>query len=540
MAVSFTRPPYFRFRIEFRCELEIFEPEASSKKTFLNLTRNAMQFPKQFLLTKTPTPEFPGWKTVKYLDWWLAHAPELSLIQVLDERGSTTGLIAGWVIWRGKVLGNGDTIRSKQQSNGIASEYDELCGRFVYFFEYLNQLAVISDAGGLMSPVYSEERNIVASSPAVIRQKGDLKKDERICQAFVGYKSAVWYPFGTTPFQGLRRLLPNHRLTLSNWRADRFFPVPAGEGLRGDPQVNLTAASASIAKWTRANLKALVDAGHNVAHLTGGFDSRMVLAASHDFHRRMRFQTVATSDPGNRLDCHIAERLAKRYGLNYRKIDFITPSKAEIDGWLERTGHCIEDTVSSFCTTARVHNSHCHEITGACGEVMRAAFWFSGDGQRKTLSADALLRRYEIAINETTLELAEQWMATLPAGVSVGNLLDIAYLELRLAGWAGASLYGHDIEHPSLSPFNSARIYRAVLSIPENLREENQIAREFIQSMWPELLHHPVNRPQGLDKLRFLSQEFREMLPTHVRKQIKRLINPWRNPNTSELDRFRS
>jgi|GEM_PF-2074431 len=499
-----------------------------------------MHFPKQFLLAKTPLKISPLWRQVQYLGWWLSLAPEVQLIKVLDSNDKTIGLIIGWPLFRGRLLKDGDTIRVASEEKGLAAEYEEIAGRFLYFFQYRKKLAVVTDAAGLMPLVYSPEHSTAASTPAVLQRLVRLEQDEKICNAFAEGKRETWYPFGVTPYLGVRRLLPNHRLTIADGRCERFFPLPGDVELRGQPDVTIQDVCDIITQWVSENVKALVNAGHNVAHLTGGFDSRMILAASRDLYPRMRFQTIRQNDTRNRLDCHIAHRIARKFDLDYQRLEFIPPDTEEMKDWLIRTGHCIEDSISAFCTTARVYNQHCHELTGTCGEAMRAVFWYPGDDQLQELTPREFMHRVEIPVNEVTTDLCRKWLAGLPPGISVGNLLDIAYIELRVACWAGPSMYGHDITYPSISPFSGARYYKAILSLPEKLRMENMLASAFVKSLWPELLQFPVNRASGLARLRFLSQEIRRMLPIQQRDQVKRILQTIRRRKPEVHGRFQS
>ncbi|WGL18232.1 hypothetical protein PVT68_08035 [Microbulbifer bruguierae] len=500
-----------------------------------------MQLPKQFLLAKAPLTGFPSWRKIPLFDWWLSLAPEVPLVRVRNKNGRETGLLFGWILWRGRLLKNGDVIqwREPEQDNGLAAEYDELGGRFVYLFKCRNQLSAVTDPGGLMSLVFSTEGSMAASSPAVIRLVEELDENARITRAFSCAVRELWYPFGVTPYTGIQRLLPNHRLNLSDRCSIRYFPQPQGEGLHGNPQVDVESIAVNIAQWVRGNVRALVESGHNVAHLTGGFDSRMVLAASREFLPEMRFQTISMRDSRTRLDCHIAARIARQFGLDYRQLPFVAPADCEIEQWLERTGHCIKDTVAALCASARVYNTHCHEITGTCGEAMRTPYWYNGDEKRQSLSPREFLHRLEINENEVTVQLSREWLASLPSGMSVGNILDIAYTELRLGCWAGPSMYGHEIALPSISPFNSLRYYKALLSLPETERARQQLCRAVVNTLWPELLRYPFNRAHGLAKLRFLQQELRLMLPVKLRDHIKRQIRALGNGDSDLLEKLR-
>ncbi|AQQ68731.1 hypothetical protein Mag101_14640 [Microbulbifer agarilyticus] len=505
---------------------------------------NTMHLPKQYLIAKQPVSALSGWRSIEYLGWCLSLAKEVPLITVEDLDGNLVGRIIGWVIWQGKLLQDGDVIQSTNQTDGVAVEYDAFCGRFVYLYALHQQLAAITDAGGMMSLVYSAELDAAAATPAALQMIQELEFDQITFDALTAGAPKKWLPFGVTPYHGVARLLPNHRLTLRDWRVERIYPYPVSASDRNinvkdsvdsiHPSTPYSSAApidgsdidnvtGMIAGWVKQNIAALVHAGHNVAHLTGGVDSRMILAASRDLCDQMRFQTVSADDVGTRLDNHIAGRIARKFGLNYSTVQFQQPTDEEVHAWRQRTGHCVEDAVTQLCTTARMHNNHCHEMTGTCGEALKSPYWYPGDENLATLTTQGLLRRFEFPENDVTTRLAEAWIAEFPAVISAGNLLDLAYIELRLGCWAGPSMFGHDIPFPSISPFNSARYYRAILSVSEKVRAQGDLIPAVYRHLWPELLDTPFNRATGLAKLLFLSEEIRRMLPVEFKDQIKRI-----------------
>ncbi|WP_193163697.1 hypothetical protein [Microbulbifer hainanensis] len=497
-----------------------------------------MDYHKQFILARQPL-DLPGWRQIGCRDWWLSLAGNVPLVTLRDTAGAELGYLVGWVIFRGRLLADGDSITSRQQTDGMIDEYDELGGRFVYFVTHGSELAVLTDAAALMPVVYNADQQLLASTPSIMSLLEPQQWDESVKRTFLGGKGEVWYPFGVTPYVGVRRLLPNHRLDLGSWNAERLFPLAAGPGLRGDASCNVEEAVARIAKLLNDNLYALVNQGHDVIHLTGGFDSRMVLAAASNIRNRVQLQTVKLDGDPNRLDCHIASKLARRFSLRHRLIPFVRPTVEEVEAWLQRSGYCVEDVVTTMCATARVHDQKRHEITGTCGEALRAPYWYAGDEHCEDLTIVELLQRFEIVVNDETKRLCKGWLDGLPAGMSVGNLLDLAYVELRVACWAGPSLYGHDILLPSISPFSSGAYYKTILSVPEPQRINNNLARMLVSNLWPELLPIPVNRAQGLDKLRFIRQEIRRTIPIEIRDRIKRLLQSLRVEG-SPLEKYQS
>ncbi|WP_346838379.1 hypothetical protein [Microbulbifer sp. SAOS-129_SWC] len=479
-----------------------------------------MNFPKQYILADRPFTELPGWHCSQVRQRWLSTAPELPLVQIENAAGEPYGLLAGWVIFRGQLLQHGDTLQLTPADHGLPLEFDELGGRFLLLLHCGDDVGVLTDAGGLLSPVYNTEQKILASTPAILKRVAPQQWDESRRDALTGGKREIWYPAGATPYVGLRRLMPNHILLLANWRAQRVFPLAAGPGRQGDTNADPAALVARMADRVKLDVGALLDAGHTNLHLTGGYDSRMVLASCRERLAQCHFQTISANNADNRLDRHLAGQLARQFNLSHRLIDFEHAEQREKDAWLQRTGRCVEDHVLELCRTVRVHDCGSHEICGVGGEAIRSCLWFRGDGARDRISAAELLGRDGIPANDFSVGITEQWLETLPAGMSVGNIIDLSFIEFRLAGWAGPSVYGHQVAHPTMSPFNSGECYKAALALPESYREENCIAKDFISYLWPELLALPINRASGVMKLAFLKRELKYLVPLEWREKL--------------------
>ncbi|GAA5525531.1 hypothetical protein Maes01_02101 [Microbulbifer aestuariivivens] len=483
-----------------------------------------MNYPKQFALASRPLKELPGWKHTQLDCWWLSVAREVPVIKVVGEQGQLLSVVIGWSILRGRLLQDGESITSRCVEDGAPDCYNEICGRFICFSFTGGDVLVRTDPGGLLGLVYNSGQQILASSPAILELLAPQREDPEVRRALSGGKGEVWYPMGVTPYVGVQRLLPNHALALGNWSVQRVFPLPGGRGRRSDPGCNPQESIARIGEILKANVKALVDDGHFIAHLTGGRDSRMILAASRDWHQQMQFQIIAMDQYYCQLDCQIAADIAEQFDLNFRQLPFLKPSSEEVTGWLQRVGGCVEDTVAALCKTVRVNDSNSHEITGTCGEALRAPYWYPGDDVLTALTAEGLLNRMDIVINPYTLALADKWLAGMPADMSAGNILDLAYSEIRAACWAGPTVYGHEQLLPSISPFNCGDYYREILDLPETFRLGKKAVPAVVAYLWPELAAIPYNRARGLGKLRFIRQEIRLALPIELRDWMKRTL----------------
>ena len=103
-------------------------------------------------------------------------------------------------------------------------------------------------------------------------------------------------------------------------------------------------------------------------------------------------------------------------------------------------------------------------------------------------------------------------------------LLDQAYIDLRLGGWAGPSVYGHPVSKPTLSPFNNATIFSLMRMLPEKYRHSGQFARDFVALGSPTLAQIPVNRATGLNRIRFAKREIAALIPKSTRASLRALV----------------
>ncbi len=316
----------------------------------------------------------------------------------------------------------------------------------------------------------------------------------------------------------MSRLLPNHAICLDDWQIKRIWPT---NGAYLSPGKDPGQTTALIADKVQSNVGAVVKEGRGYIHLTAGFDSRMVLAASRPYIGSSIFETIRSSSLGTRLDCLIAAALAKRFGLAHEFLDFVEPGAHEVNSWLWRTGYCIYDAVTQLAATIKKYDRRCHSLTGTCGEIGRAYYWSAADINGDEVDAQTLVERLKLPVTAITLTKAEKWLVGLP--VSKPSLIwDLAYIEQRLGCWGGPSVYGHDVSHPSLSPFNSRNIYKNILSLPEEYRCSHDFVRAFIKRLWPDLLQVPFNQAYGLRRLLFLRAEISRLLPNNVKRLIKK------------------
>ncbi|GMG87731.1 hypothetical protein MNKW57_20520 [Biformimicrobium ophioploci] len=384
-----------------------------------------------------------------------------------------------------------------------------------------------TDAGGLFPLVYSEKLDALASTTTAMELVAKQRQSEASGELLDILRLIGWIPFGLTTFEGVRRLLPNFYLDISSSVPVRFY---APDGIINP---DTSASVNGVLDRLRANIGAIIRGNAGFVHLTGGWDSRMVLAAARPWASECVFETVAGR--GTELDCHLAAGLASKYGLKHELLPFVSPRQEEMEDWQYRVGYCLTDAVSRLGPTARAYDRNYHCINGVCGEVARAYYWARGYSGTEKIQPDELLERLGIPESPLMLREADNWLSSLGERRPT-QILDVAYIEQRLGCWAGPSVFGHKVAYPTLSPFNSRAIYRLALALPEDARINNRFARALVLQAWPELLRIPINRAEGISKLRFAKQELKYFARAIGAKELVTTMKGWK---TRRLKLFR-
>jgi hypothetical protein len=250
----------------------------------------------------------------------------------------------------------------------------------------------------------------------------------------------------------------------------------------------------------------------------------MVLAACIRSDVRVTLATIRGTDSGSRLDDHVARRIAKVCGLPHESIPLLKPSQAEIDGWHQRTGYCIDDAVAGLCRTEREGFDGSTILTGACGEAGRAFLWRASDLEKVGIEPGVLVDRLGFTRSSRLIDSAASWVDEVGPTRRRTDLLDRAYIEQRLAGWAGPGVYGHAIPKPTISPFNNKKVLDQMISLPEKFRFSEELPRGLMHAAQPYLLDFPFNQATGLSRLRFPKQEIKRHLPRGLTMRIREML----------------
>jgi hypothetical protein len=297
----------------------------------------------------------------------------------------------------------------------------------------------------------------------------------------------IWYPGEITPFEGVRRLLPNHELRLRDGEASRaHLPPAASEGVADD-------LVETISRTLAEQIERLTRDGAYMT-LTAGQDSRLLLACAREHVDRVWFFTFVDE---NRMtpDRQIAERLRRACSLNAFLLPPKRASAEEQEAWLRRAGFALDGGILEIHPTLGALDPTRPVLPGMAGEIARA--YYSAKGP---VTPETLLTAMQLPVLPEFVRSVSAWLDPLH-GHPDRFVLDLAYVELRLGCWASASSYASAGFGPTVIAASHPKILDAMFRLPVEFRQEQRLVRAVCERMWPELLALPFNKYAGARRL---------------------------------------
>jgi len=462
-----------------------YAPEALSR------SRPLWDLPEQFVLGRE-APTLDGWSTTRLGPWFLSHHPSLPRISVRGLQGEDVGWILGYPIdGQGLLRGNGASMVAPGEPGGFQSAMEELGGRFLGILAHPTSPRVYPDACGSYSSVYCPEQRLAASTPNLIPYSDGTRDHTALVQALgIPYSNSM-YPVGLTPRHGVFRLLPNHYLDLKRWESRRYWPHTAFVEVppTGD-QV------ADLAGLIRRQIEAVARTYPCYLSLTAGWDSRTLLACAGQLAREMTLYTVEIPDWGATTDAALAGWMAKRLGLRYQSVPWISPMEEDLEEWMFRIGCSVGEVRGWQASTSyKSLEPHRVRLVGDLGNFSRGDYW-NRDGVRVPPPTPELLAERcgaGVSASEEALQQLSQWLDSAP-DVGPLHLWDLFHIEQRYGCWGGVYPYA-EYAGPGFVgfPLCHRKYVEGVISMPPETRLSGWFNKKVMEMEWPELMRWPVN-----------------------------------------------
>ena len=384
-----------------------------------------------------------------------------------------------------------------------------VAGRFVLFVRIASAAPLVyGDACGLRPVFYLRSGTDLwlASQPGLLERHAGARRDALLVPLLEASPEGDVWPAGRTPLTGVQMVLPNHRLSTDEAVPTRFWPVAPLPAV--DPEV----AAQRMARLLRGIVLSLVRRGPVTIPLTGGYDSRTLLAAAWPVRRQLRYLTVVdVATPTH--DASIPLRLALRGRLRLR-FRWSRPASAMAIGrqrdvtgqiWRDPNQHREPAFAAALGTTALIANA---------AEVVRCAF-YEGGNPPETISAELLSEYHGWAQDPFAVEAFEHWLAGVPQDTGI-HVLDLYYWECRVGVWGALSAVSMELQVDAFSPFNCRELLATGLGTPVTSRKHPwSLHRRIVEILAPQISTIPYNSTS----LTWLKTR----LPAPVRQSVRRL-----------------
>ena len=374
-------------------------------------------------------------------------------------------------------------------------------GRWLLIIAEPDDVRIFADPSGLRQMFHTDAAATgamwAASEPGILAEilglEISLEAREFMASDYYTRDTEHYWPVDASPYREIRRLLPNHELSVRTGAARRFWPD------KGFTPSTPDEAAEVVGETLRGLIKAIHARGSLSVNLTAGLDSRMMLAAARPVARDLLFTTAKKpdaqeSDP----DLVISRRLAATFGLRHRVINSASVLREEFrELYFSSNMLCHEKWALMAQAGFDAFNGERIGVTGHVVEVARSYYikLKSGLETGEPFTPELLARAIGMGPQGIVIQGMERWMDGL-GEVYNYDARDLLFWENETGSWlAQAQQEFQVVSKDTLSPFNCRRVLEAALSVDPQLRGEPDYPffRSVIKRLWPECLELPIN-----------------------------------------------
>jgi hypothetical protein len=457
------------------------------------------RFRRQFIAAPRPVDGFAAWRHARLGALHVYAHPDLGLTVAGGIDGGVQVVLLGFAIDPEHPEMDDAAVAARiavgRTLEEVIAAAVDLAGRWVLLAASGGGLYALNDACGLRAVHYTvaKEGPYLASNPALLGRLVPLRPsafaDEYLASEYRRRTVEHWLPSGTTLFEGVGHLVPNHYLRMEEGEQVRYWPTMP---LPSHPMRESVPRAATL-------LRKLVAAGAArfplALPITAGWDSRLLLGAATRpladqlFAYTLVYRALNDASP----DVRIPREMFRANGLAHHTLECTAPAPAEFLGIYRDSVDLPHDDWAGIAWG--MHRGYPQErvcLKGNGAEIARS--FYSGLRADPTPRAVA---EQEIGGLSFAVEALERWME--PARevcAAVGmDVLDLLYMEHRMGSWQARSQLEWDLVQEAYTPYNHRPLLVEMLGVPRRDRDEPKARmwRALLRELWPELGRWPVN-----------------------------------------------
>lgn len=393
-------------------------------------------------------------------------------------------LVLGWAInlKTGLLINEDSNLRCKKT---------DLAGRFIAVD--ISDMSVFGDPLMSQPAVFNSKLNAIASTPNVIASffNESLEFDADIDQN-LNENSGGFYPFGMTPYIHYRRLLCNHEYSLLSKKTCRFYKFTKLANLSDEQHLEKISQSVSQV------MSAYINEGDTQIALSAGKETRFMLACSLENKHKLRFMTRYDYDPGSEQDFITAKHIAKKFNLNHVgiiKSHYKSLSTVDKENWLSRVGYAVAGNPLKSYNLIDSEKKDFFSLTGIGGEFIRGFYWNAYKSYKTKLTPELLLKITALPLTKSYIREATTYLDSLDKKLNDYDILDVFYLENRVAAFSSPHKYGCINGINFVTPFSSRCFIEHGFSLSKKIKATDMSLVKVIKAKSEFLGRLPFNLP---------------------------------------------
>jgi len=461
-----------------------------------------LKFRRQFLFTAKKCDVLQSWNSENLGSHYLYTHPDCGMTRV--NTGKFELLLIGYILdpkrEESTDLDILKTISTISSIHDMAEKLYSLTGRFVLLIKEDNEFTFFHDPCGLkmLFYTYSNQELYAASQPLLLELVTDVKKGNKYkdyyASQYVKENIEHWIPSGSSLYDDVSHLVPNHYINSSISKQIRYWP---NTKLGQIPLIQSVNIFFFILKMS---MHAADKRFKLTLPLTAGWDSRIILASSKDILNDIWSYTLKYRDLTEESnDIKVPKNLSEYLSFKYTVIDCNKPVDKTFSKIYENNTDIphMNDWGKIAYGMQDAYPENGIAVKGNCSEVGRCFYFPNGKHTKIDSSQNFLdLVPYWEDIGFIQERIFEWYEEVKLENIHMGyDLYDLFYWEHRMGSWQAQSQLEWDIVQEVFSPFNNRELFDTMLSLQPKYRvgTSNLLFRKSIENLWKETLMEPIN-----------------------------------------------
>jgi hypothetical protein len=462
-------------------------------------------FRRQFVLSNKELDIPTNWlKTILETarqKFWLNVHPDLAIEQIKQDDRQV--IVLGYVLDpfhpEKSSLDITREMASKASFDDVIAMTHTFSGRFLVIFSDQQGIRLVNDAEAFREIYYYNNSGTIAcgSTSRILAHYLNIPMDTAkevsdYFQLINGSTESKWVG-DESPYAGIKHLLANHYLNLIESKTYRFWPVEEKQ------EIKLKDAAELMAEILKGTYKAAINRFTLHQGLTGGWDTRVLLASSKEFKDSIHYYFIRgfKSDIklGNSLDYTISSEIAQTFHIPfdvfYIDRDIHDQEFKDIyfgNNVLARTKllsvyhHAYQNKLDNTVTVAGT----------SANEILR----LMSTVNRNTVDPRVIAMMFGYPKNPYVIDMVYKWLSDALTVKKTGyKIIDLFFWENLIGNWGNLSGSEQDIVREEMRPFNNRLFLSTYISLKDKYRYKDYPMGhvEIIKHLWPELMRFDID-----------------------------------------------